>query len=96
MNIRIDFNSNGSKTVVHIAGRLAGSTVAQLKMACDPIEEPFVIDLSNLLYADDEGISTIRALANRDTQIRGASPFVRFLLDNAPIRRTEGGESKPT
>ena len=84
MHIRIDLISDGSETVVRIAGRLSGIAVAQLKQACDPIEGPFVIDLSNLLFADDEGIDAIRAIADKGAQVHGASPFVQLLLGNAP------------
>ena len=84
MDIRIDIISEGSKTVVCIAGRLSGTAVAQLKKACDPIEAPFVIDLSSLLFVDAEGISAIRAIADRGAQVQGASPFVQLLLDDAP------------
>ena len=96
MDIRIDFISNGLKTVVCIAGRLSGTAVAQLKKACDPIEDPFMIDLSNLLFADDEGINAIRTIADKRAQVRGASPFVQLLLDNASRWKTGGEESKPS
>ena len=84
MDIRIDCISDGSETVVRIAGRFAGTAVAQLKKACDPIEEPFVMDLSDLLFADDKGIDAIRAIADKGVQVHGASPFVQLLLDDAP------------
>ena len=96
MNIRIDFNSNGSETVVRIAGRLAGTAVAQLKKSCDQIEDPIMIDLSNLLFADDEGINAIQALAEKGAQVHGASPFVQLLLGNAPGWKTGGEESNPS
>ncbi len=95
MDIRIDFNSNGSETVVRIAGRLTGAAVTQLKKACEPIEGSLVIDLSNLLFADDEGIKAIRAIVDRGTQVQGASPFVQLLLDKTPGWKTDDGESEP-
>jgi hypothetical protein len=96
MDIRIDTISDGSETVIRIAGRLSNTAVAQLKKACDPIEDPFVMDLSHLLFADDEGIDAIRAIADKGAQIHGASPFVQLLLDNAPGWKTGGKESKPS
>ena len=84
MEIRIDITSEGPETVVRIAGRLSGVAVAQLKKACDPIEGPFVIDLSNLLFADAGGIDVIRALDDRGAEVRGASPFVQLLLEDEP------------
>jgi anti-anti-sigma regulatory factor len=96
MDIRIDFISDKSETVVRIAGRLSGSAIEQLKKVCDPIEDPFVIDLSNLLFADDKGIDAIRAIADKGAQVQGASPFVQLLLDNAPGWKTGGEELKPS
>jgi len=84
MEIRIDITSEGSKTIVFIAGRLSGVSVVQLRKACDPIEDAFVLDLSNLLFADDAGIDVIRAIVDKGAQVRGASPFVQLLLDDTP------------
>ena len=84
MDIRIDSISDGPKTIICISGRLVGTAVTELKKACDPIEDSFVIDLSNLLFADDKGIDAIRAIADKGVQVHGASPFVQLLLDDAP------------
>jgi anti-anti-sigma regulatory factor len=86
MEIRIDITSEGPETVVHIAGRLSGVAVAQLRKTCDPIEGPFVIDLSNLVFADDAGIDVIRTLSEKGAEVRGTSPFVQLLFDDAPRR----------
>jgi anti-anti-sigma regulatory factor len=96
MEIRIDLTTDGSKTVVHVAGRLSGNAVGQLKKACGPIEDPFVMDLSNLLFADDAGIDSIRALAAKGAQVQKASPFVQLLLFTAPGWKTTGEESTPS
>ena len=84
MEIRIDITSEGFETVVRVAGRLSGITVAQLRKACDPIEGAFVLDLSNLLFADDAGIDTIRTLRENGAEIRRASPFIQLLLESTP------------
>jgi anti-anti-sigma regulatory factor len=82
MEIRIDITSEGPMTVVHIAGHLSGAAVAQLRKACDPIEGSFVLDLSNLLIADDAGIDVIHTIVEEGAEVRGASPFVQLLLDD--------------
>ncbi len=92
MEIRIDITSEGSKTIVFIAGRLSGVSGAQLNKACDPIKGAFVLDLSNLLFADDAGIEVIRTIEEKGAEVRGASPFVQLLLDDAPGKETEGEE----
>ena len=83
MEIRIDITSEGPMTVVHITGSLSGAAVAQLRKACDPIEGGFVLDLSNLLIADDAGIDVIHTIVEEGAEVRGASPFVQLLLDGA-------------
>ena len=90
MEIRIDITSEGPETIVRIAGRLAGDAVAHFRKACDPIEGAFVLDLSNLLFADDAGIDVIRTLGEKGAEVRGASPFVQLLLDDAPGKETDG------
>jgi len=88
MEIRIDITSEGPETVVYIIGRLSGAAVAELRKACDPIEGVYLLDLSNLLLADDAGIDVIRKLCEKGTEVRGASPFIQLLLDNG--RRGDG------
>ena len=90
MDIRIDYITDGPETVVRISGRLASPAIAQLNKTCDPIVDPFVIDLSNLLFADDKGIDAIRTIENKGVQIQGASPFVQLLLDEAPGWKNRG------
>ncbi len=90
MEIRIDITSEGSETVVRIAGRLSGVAVAQLRKACDPIEGAFVLDLSNLLFADDAGIDAIGILGEKGAEVRGVSPFVQLLLGDALGEETDG------
>ncbi len=84
MEIRIDIKAEGPETVVHVAGRLSGGAVAQLREACDPIEDAFVLDLSNLLFADATGTDIIRTIVEKGAEVRGASPFVQLLLEDAP------------
>jgi anti-anti-sigma regulatory factor len=84
MEFRIDITSEGPETVVYIVGRLSGAAGAQLRKACDPIEGAFVLDLSNLMFADDAGIDVIQTIVEEGAEIRGASPFVKLLLNDAP------------
>jgi len=88
MEIRIDITSEGPETVVYVTGRLSGVAVAELRKACDPIEGAFLLDLSNLLLADDAGIGVIRKLCEKGAEVRGASPFIQLLLDDG--RRGDG------
>jgi hypothetical protein len=84
VDIRIDITSEGLQTVVRISGRLSEATVAELEKACGPMNGATVLDLSNLVSADNAGVYAIRALVENGAEIRGASPFIQLLLDAPP------------
>lgn len=94
MGIRIDYIPHGVKPVVRIAGRLTSSTVAQLRKACLPIQDAYVIDLSDLIYADDEGIDAIGEILDKGVLVQGASPFVKLLIDIRQRSKGDALESK--
>lgn len=84
MEFRIDVVSEGPETVIHIAGRLSGLAIGQLREVCDQIEGAYVIDLSNLRFADDAGIDFVRKLKEKGAEVRKALPFIQLLFDDAP------------
>ncbi len=81
MEIRIDIESEGSDIVLHVSGRLAGPAIAQLSEACEAMKGRFVLDLSKLKFADDAGAEAIRTLRERGADIRGASYFLKLLIN---------------
>ena len=84
MDIRVDCHFDGQNTFVSIAGRLSGTAIGQIQEALDQIQSPLVVDLSNLIYADNEGIETIRAIIDEGAHVQGASPFIALLLEDTP------------
>ena len=84
MSVRIETTSEGSKTIVSVAGRLVGSATHEFLRACRSTKSEFVLDLSGLLSADSEGIEAIRELVHEGRKLRGVSPFIRLLLDDQP------------
>ena len=81
MDIRIDIESEGPDVVLHVAGRLPGSAITQLADVCEPMEGHYVLDLSKLKFADDAGTEVIRTLREGGADIRGASSFIRLLIN---------------
>ena len=81
MEIRIDIESEGPETVLHVSGRLTGSAITQLADTCEPIKGRFVLDLSKLKFADDDGAEAIRTMRERGAEIRGASYFIKMLIN---------------
>ena len=81
MNIRIDKETEGNDVVLQVAGRLVGDGITHLMDACEPMETYYVLDLSKLVFVDDAGAEVIRMLRERGVEIRGASPFVKLLIN---------------
>ena len=81
MEIRIDIESEGPDVVFHVAGRLTGPATKQLADVCEPMKSQYVLDLSKLMFADDAGAEFIRTLCERGAEIRGASTFIKLLID---------------
>ena len=81
MEIRIDIESEGPDVVLHVAGRLTGPAITQLSEACERMEGRYVLDLSKLMFADDAGAEVIRTLRERGADIRGASTFIKLLIN---------------
>ena len=82
MTVRIDVLLENSKTIVSVAGRLADREVRGLIEACRSIEGEFVLDLTNLRSAEAEGTKLIRELVRQGAVLRGASQYIRLLLDD--------------
>jgi len=85
MEIRIDIESEGPDVVFHVAGRLTGPAITQLTDVCEPMEGHYVLDLSKLKFADDAGAEAIRSLRERGEDIRGASAFIKLLINSESI-----------
>jgi len=81
MEIRIDIESEGPDVVLHVAGRLAGPAITQLVDVCEPLEGHIVLDLSRLKFTDDSGAEAIRTLRERGADVRGASSFIKLLIN---------------
>jgi anti-anti-sigma regulatory factor len=82
MKFRIDIETEGHDVVLHVAGRLAGLATAEFSDACEPMEGHYVLDLSELMFADDVGAMAIRSLRAKGAEIRGASSFIKLLIDS--------------
>ena len=58
-----------------------GRTAGLFSDACETIESRFVLELSKLKFADDAGAEAIRTLRERGAEIRGASFFIKMLIN---------------
>ena len=82
MTVRIETSAGEKKPTVSVAGRLEGLGVGELMRTCRSIVGELVLDLSGLRSADAEGIEAIQKLVQGGARLRGASPFIRLLLES--------------
>jgi anti-anti-sigma regulatory factor len=81
MDLRINKEMVGTKTVIQVHGRLAGNGVTELKKSCNTTGSPPVLDLTNLHSADSHGIELIRELSEKGSELIGTNPYFQMLLD---------------
>jgi anti-anti-sigma regulatory factor len=99
MELRVTMTEREGSTTVYVDGRLTAGTLGELERLVRAIKGPVVIDLSNLLSADDAGVAQLRTLARQGARLFGASPYVALLLEDergrpgssAKGRRERGG-----
>ena len=80
MGVRISRIVLGSGPVVQVAGKLLREDLTELTSFCQSVSGPLILDLSNLLWADDDGV---RALVEREqdgARLQGVSPLLALRL----------------
>ena len=81
------------KTTVSVAGRLEEEVVNEFVKKCLSVEGELVLDLTGLSSADSAGIGEIQKLVQGGAVLRGASPFIRLLLDSQQPANTDSSPS---
>lgn len=67
-------------SVIQIDGKLAGVGVLELERECRAAGLPIALDLSNLRWADSDGVQLIKTFVHKGAQLQGMSPYVEMLL----------------
>jgi anti-anti-sigma regulatory factor len=81
MTIRITTSKQDSAMTIRVEGRLDLEAVPDLQEAVKFPGAPLRLDLSGLMSADAEGIKELRSLSAKGAELRGASTYIRQLLD---------------
>jgi ABC-type transporter Mla MlaB component len=74
---------------LHLEGRVSGAWVALLQEICEAhLKEGdrFIVNLRNVSFADREGVTLLRNLAERQVEIVNALPFIAEQIRNASSR----------
>ena len=81
MAIRITTSTEEKRTTIRLEGRLSAGEVPDLDREFQRAGAGTRLDLSGLMSADAEGLRELRALAAKGAELRGASAYVRQLLE---------------
>ena len=84
MTLRIIPIGPGPPARMKLDGRLTGEAVLELRRVCEGVKGHLVLDLTDLQFADRQGVGVLRELRAQGTELIGASPYLRLLLDGTP------------
>lgn len=91
MALRVTVTETADLTVIRVDGRVAGTVLAELEATCRQARRPAVLDLTNLVSADDAGVLLLRQLAEEGLHLVGASPYTVLLLNWGRPSRAPAG-----
>lgn len=80
MTLRITSSSPGHTGRLKLDGRLTGEEVLEVRRACAEVQGQVVLDLTDLQFADRQGVSVLRELRAQGTQLIGVTHYLKLLL----------------
>ena len=83
MNLRITADANKRPAEVRIDGELLSEGLLELQKVCENLAKPLLLDLTDLIRADPEGLQALLDLIDRGASVKGASPYIQLLLEPA-------------
>jgi len=83
MTLRITVSEPGPPTTVKVDGRLTGDQVPELQQVCAEIEGALVLDLTDLNFADRQGVKALHELQAKGADLIGVSQFIGLLLERS-------------
>jgi ABC-type transporter Mla MlaB component len=88
VTIRINRRETAEGVVVELHGWLSQGVLGEFISMCDSAGQPLRIDLSQLAGTDEAGLAALQSRMAGGTQLEGASPYIRLLLESAPVPAT--------
>ena len=80
MTLRISVIEADPAGRLMLAGRLTAEVVPELMRVCAELEANVVLDLTDLHFADRQGVRVLRDLRTQGAQLIGVSHSLRLLL----------------
>ena len=72
-------DSGNHVVLLRLEGRIAGAWVAEMRKACEKFlddRKPLKLDLMEVIYADQNGLSALASLSSRGVLLTECSPFL--------------------
>ena len=76
-------DSRNHVVILRLEGRIAGPWVAEMRKACERFlndRRSLALDLGEVLYADQNGLSALASLGSRGVLLTDCSPFLNEQL----------------
>ncbi len=80
LTIRITTEEGETVTTILLEGQLTGSSVPDVRAACESANQPVRLDLSGMRSADGGAIRVIKSLLEAEAELHGASPYIEQLM----------------
>jgi anti-anti-sigma regulatory factor len=80
MTLRISAIEADPTAKLKLDGRLTAEVVPELMRVCAELEANVVLDLTDLRFADRQGVSVLRELKAQGAQLIGVSHYLGLLL----------------
>jgi len=80
MTLRISAIEADPAGRLKLAGRLTAEVVPELRRVCAELKANVVLDLTDLRFADRQGVSVLRELKAQGAQLIGVSHYLGLLL----------------
>jgi len=84
MTLRISSGGPGPTGRLKLDGRLTAEEVLELRRVCTAAKGRLVLDLTDLQFADRQGVSVLRDLRAQGAQLIGVSHYLGLLLGETP------------
>jgi anti-anti-sigma regulatory factor len=84
MTLRISALEPDPAGKLKLDGRLTAEVVPELMRVCAELEANVVLDLTDLRFADRQGVSVLRGLKAQGAQLIGVSHYLGLLLGETP------------
>jgi hypothetical protein len=79
---RIHTGRDAGRVTISVAGQLEAAHVADLNRLCSGNSRSVVLDLADVLSADDIAVDALRRLRNEGVSLVGVPRYLQFTLDD--------------